>query len=336
MPAARRRARPPSRRFSTRRRRRFPQAGWEARARSNVSPDFSRDLDRFGEFLALVGLISLVVGGVGVANAAQGFVERKRATLAILKALGASGGAVVALALVEFLAAALIGIGAGAGDRGGDALRRRGAVRSPSAVAARAGDLPERTGARRALRRADRADLFRRAAGARPRHSGLPIVSQPRRDARRAAAPSLFRRRGAGGATLAGAAILGQSAAQCRDRRRRGDGARACRAAPRRRRRDGAGAAGAARPFGRLAHGDRQSSPARRPDPFGRPVARARPGGARRADPHRFQSARPVAPRHARAKRRASISSTCAAPISRRSAAFSASRRRRPKSSRRR
>ncbi len=91
----------------------FPQAGWEIRTRSNVSPDFSRDLDRFGEFLALTGLISLVVGGVGVANAAQGFVERKRATLAILKALGASGGAVVALALIEFLAAALIGVGAG-------------------------------------------------------------------------------------------------------------------------------------------------------------------------------------------------------------------------------
>ena len=91
----------------------FPQAGWEARSRANVSPDFSRDLDRFGEFLALVGLISLVVGGVGVANAAQGFVERKRATLAILKALGASGGAVVALALVEFLAVTLIGVATG-------------------------------------------------------------------------------------------------------------------------------------------------------------------------------------------------------------------------------
>ena len=88
----------------------FPEAGWEARSRSNVSPDFSRNLDRFGEFLALVGLISLVVGGVGVANAAQGFVERKRGTLAILKALGASGGAVVTLALFEFLAVAAVGI----------------------------------------------------------------------------------------------------------------------------------------------------------------------------------------------------------------------------------
>lgn len=91
----------------------FPEAGWESRSRSAVSPDFSRNLDRFSEFLALVGLISLVVGGVGVANAAQGFVERKRASLAILKALGASGGAVVALALIEFLAVAMVGIAIG-------------------------------------------------------------------------------------------------------------------------------------------------------------------------------------------------------------------------------
>jgi putative ABC transport system permease protein len=87
----------------------FPQAGWDARSRLAVNPDFSRDLDRFAEFLTLAGLLSLVVGGVGVANAAQGFVERKRATLAILKAIGATGSSVVALALVEFMIVALIG-----------------------------------------------------------------------------------------------------------------------------------------------------------------------------------------------------------------------------------
>ena len=92
----------------------FPQAGWETRTRLNVSPDFTRDLDRFAEFLTLSGLLSLVVGGVGVANAAQGFVERKRASLAILKAIGASGTSVVALALVEFLIVAFAGALAGA------------------------------------------------------------------------------------------------------------------------------------------------------------------------------------------------------------------------------
>ena len=92
----------------------FPHAGWDARTRLNVSPDFSRDLDRFADYLTLAGLLSLVVGGVGVANAAQGFVERKRATLAILKAIGATGSGVVGLALIEFTIVALIGALAGA------------------------------------------------------------------------------------------------------------------------------------------------------------------------------------------------------------------------------
>ncbi|RBP08710.1 putative ABC transport system permease protein [Roseiarcus fermentans] len=92
----------------------FPEAGWETRSRLAVSPDFSRSVDRFAEFLTLAGLLSLVVGGVGVANAAQGFVERKRATLAILKAIGATGTGVVAIAAVEFLIVALAGALAGA------------------------------------------------------------------------------------------------------------------------------------------------------------------------------------------------------------------------------
>jgi putative ABC transport system permease protein len=92
----------------------FPEAGWDARSRLSVSPDFSRDLDRFAEFLTLAGLLSLIVGGVGVANAAQGFVERKRATLAILKAIGATGTSVVALALMEFSIVAFTGALAGA------------------------------------------------------------------------------------------------------------------------------------------------------------------------------------------------------------------------------
>ncbi|MGO9742295.1 MAG: ABC transporter permease, partial [Roseiarcus sp.] len=88
----------------------FPEAGWEVRARANVSPEFERNLGRFGEFLALAGLMSLVVGGVGVANAAVSFVDRKQGSLAIFKSLGATGGEVVALALIEFLAVAALAV----------------------------------------------------------------------------------------------------------------------------------------------------------------------------------------------------------------------------------
>lgn len=92
---------------------RFPDAGWEVRNRTNASPQFSRNLERFTQFLTLVGLTALVVGGVGVANATRAFVDRKRLVLATMKSLGATGGFVFAMALAEVTLLALIGIGVG-------------------------------------------------------------------------------------------------------------------------------------------------------------------------------------------------------------------------------
>ncbi|MGD0634136.1 MAG: FtsX-like permease family protein [Beijerinckiaceae bacterium] len=92
----------------------FPEAGWEVRTRENVSPEFSRDLGRFTQFLTLAGLTALIIGGAGVANAIRGFVERKRPEIAILKALGATGTQVFLLMLLEVTAIALVGIAAGA------------------------------------------------------------------------------------------------------------------------------------------------------------------------------------------------------------------------------
>jgi len=91
----------------------LPEAGWEIRSRVNADPRFARNIERFTQFLTLVGLTALMVGGVGVANAVRGFVDRKRASIATLKALGAPGGQVVALYLVQVLIIAGIGIAAG-------------------------------------------------------------------------------------------------------------------------------------------------------------------------------------------------------------------------------
>ncbi len=91
----------------------FPQAGWETRRRDAISPQFSRNLDRFAQLLTLVALTALVAGGAGVANAVQGFVERKRAQFAILKALGAEGSRVFRIALTEILVAASFAIAIG-------------------------------------------------------------------------------------------------------------------------------------------------------------------------------------------------------------------------------
>ena len=91
----------------------FPDAGWEVRARKNISPQFSRNLDRFTQFLTLVGLTSLIIGGVGVANAIRAHVERKRQTIAILKSLGASGSTAFAMMLTQALLLACLGLALG-------------------------------------------------------------------------------------------------------------------------------------------------------------------------------------------------------------------------------
>lgn len=91
----------------------FPHAGWEVRTRANASPRLERDIERFMQFLTLVGLTALLVGGVGVANAVRSHLDRKREAIATLKALGASGATVVRVYLVQALALAVFGTGIG-------------------------------------------------------------------------------------------------------------------------------------------------------------------------------------------------------------------------------
>ena len=91
----------------------LPEAGWNIRTRLNADPRFARNIERFTQFLTLVGLTALLVGGVGVANAVRGFVDRKRASIATLKSLGAPGGQVVALYLTQVMLIAVVGIAIG-------------------------------------------------------------------------------------------------------------------------------------------------------------------------------------------------------------------------------
>src|SRR6267378_797177 len=69
----------------------LPLAGWEIRSRGNGSPPLERTISRFTQFLTLVGLAALLVGGVGVANAVKSHIDRRRDVIATFKALGATG-----------------------------------------------------------------------------------------------------------------------------------------------------------------------------------------------------------------------------------------------------
>jgi putative ABC transport system permease protein len=85
----------------------FPDAGWNIRDRSDAAPGIKRFVEQLTMFLTLVGLVALGVGGVGAGQAILAFLDKKRAHIAILKTLGASGGFVF---LVFFLQVMLVAV----------------------------------------------------------------------------------------------------------------------------------------------------------------------------------------------------------------------------------
>jgi putative ABC transport system permease protein len=95
----------------------LPSAGWEIRTRSNASPQLERTISRFTQFLTLVGLAALLVGGVGVANAVKSHIDRRRDVIATFKAVGATGRDVFTIYLTQVIVLAVIGsvIGLAAG-----------------------------------------------------------------------------------------------------------------------------------------------------------------------------------------------------------------------------
>ncbi|HEY2185234.1 MAG TPA: FtsX-like permease family protein [Xanthobacteraceae bacterium] len=87
----------------------LPEAGWEIRSRANASPALAQNIERFTQYLTLVGLSALLIGGVGVANAAKAHLDRRREVIATLKCLGATGRRVFVIYLFQILAFATLG-----------------------------------------------------------------------------------------------------------------------------------------------------------------------------------------------------------------------------------
>lgn len=88
----------------------LPDAGFTIADRFEPSPQLSRTLERLRQFLTLIGLTSLLVGGVGVANAVATFIDKRRRVIAIMKSLGAPARLIFRVFLAEIMAVAAIGI----------------------------------------------------------------------------------------------------------------------------------------------------------------------------------------------------------------------------------
>ncbi|UYN94323.1 MAG: ABC transporter permease [Enhydrobacter sp.] len=92
---------------------RFPDAGWRLRGLAEAGGGIRFWLDRLTQFIGLIGLASLLVGGVGVGNAIASFLAGRLHTIATLKCLGAPERLVFTTYLVQIGVLALVGIAVG-------------------------------------------------------------------------------------------------------------------------------------------------------------------------------------------------------------------------------
>ena len=92
---------------------RFPEAGWRIRSTDEAAPGLARFIDRLTQFLTLVGLTTLLVGGVGIGNAVKGYLDGRSTTIATLKCLGAPSRLIHQTYLLQILVLALLGTAGG-------------------------------------------------------------------------------------------------------------------------------------------------------------------------------------------------------------------------------
>ena len=91
----------------------LPENGFTIRDRRDPSPQVTRTLDRLRQFLTLLGLTALLVGGVGVANAVETYIDRRRAVIATMKSLGATARVIFNIHLAQVMLFAALGTAIG-------------------------------------------------------------------------------------------------------------------------------------------------------------------------------------------------------------------------------
>lgn len=96
----------------------FPEALWHVRDYRKPAARVERMIDRLTLFFTMVGLTTLLVGGVGVSNAVKTYIDGKIRSIAMLKCVGATGDVLFRAYTLQVLALAsggiLIGLAVGA------------------------------------------------------------------------------------------------------------------------------------------------------------------------------------------------------------------------------
>jgi len=88
----------------------------QVRYRTAAETEFNltEAIDQLRDFLSVIGLVALLLGGIGVASGVNAFVMRKIDTVAILRCLGATSRQVLGVYLLQAAAMGLVGAAFGA------------------------------------------------------------------------------------------------------------------------------------------------------------------------------------------------------------------------------
>jgi putative ABC transport system permease protein len=94
-------------------RRALPGSGLDIRDRYDAAPGARRLIDRLEYFLGFIGLAALLAGGLGVYGAVSAYLETRKLSIAVLKALGAEGPLIRDTYLIQIGLLAGLGVGLG-------------------------------------------------------------------------------------------------------------------------------------------------------------------------------------------------------------------------------
>lgn len=88
----------------------YPNADWDVRLPRDATANLARFFDLFSRFLTLVGLSSLLVGGVGVSNAVTAYVTDRQTSIATMRSLGATSARIMVHFLSQIMILTMVGV----------------------------------------------------------------------------------------------------------------------------------------------------------------------------------------------------------------------------------
>ncbi len=91
----------------------FPDAGWRVTTADDAAPGLQRFFENMSSIMGLVGLSTLLLGGLGIAGAVAGYLESKTISIATMKSIGASSRLVIWVFLLQIGALSFVGIAIG-------------------------------------------------------------------------------------------------------------------------------------------------------------------------------------------------------------------------------